>query len=48
LAAINAAIACETRLFDFLRALDLAPYEWQHVLDWAKGNDRISVTLSTR
>jgi predicted nucleotide-binding protein len=26
-------------MFDFLRALDLAPYEWQHALDQAKGNN---------
>jgi predicted nucleotide-binding protein len=26
-------------MFDFLRALGLAPYEWQHALDQAKGNN---------
>jgi hypothetical protein len=29
-------------LFDFLRVLDLAPYEWQHALDQAKGNAMFS------
>jgi hypothetical protein len=27
------------QVFDILRALDLAPYEWQHALDQAKGNN---------
>ncbi len=26
-------------MFDFLRAMGLAPYEWQHALDQAKGNN---------
>ena len=26
-------------MFDFLRALDLAPYEWHHALEQAKGNN---------
>jgi hypothetical protein len=27
-----------SRVFDFLLALDLAPDEWQHAFDQAKGN----------
>jgi len=38
LAPIESASA-KLRVFDFLRALDLAPHELQHAIDQAKGNN---------